>query len=232
MRRPPTPESDDELAIFVEDPPRAVDFAPRAMRPGSRGRLTAAAWATVVVMVVGIGLLARESTIESPTRDAAGVAAQRSGSAAGPAGSAQRSGSVAGPGGSAAPHWPPLRQTAVTPPAIHLRQPAPAGVELSTARVDVEGSVLVHAARVDIVLQASGSRTLGHASTDVTDANGGIRPERAPTFRAMFDLPASVVGETVWVVVTAYDTGGRELGGTRRAISVALRAEQLPPSVS
>jgi hypothetical protein len=108
--------------------------------------------------------------------------------------------------------------------SIELEYP-PARVEVTTPRLYVAGSMLVHAARVEVALEARGNRVLDHLSVDVSDPDGGVRPVRAPRFSASFDLPNPRPNGTMWVVVTTYDERNMPLGSTRRPFVVGPIAQ-------
>ncbi len=213
------PATADDLPIFDEAPPRAVDFAPREVRPaGRRGPFVAGAWALATAGLVAVGLLTGE-----PARDDRAAVAEASHVV-----SARPLSSL-----------PSTRMGArlLLPGPIALEAPAPARVEVTTDRLQVAGSMLVRAARVEIALEARGNRVLDHVSVDVADSDGGIRPERGPTFQGSFALPFPRPNGTMWVVVTAYDEGGMPLGTTRRPFEVgpllvaaAERADSNPMS--
>lgn len=196
------PPADDDLPVFDEAPLRSVDFQPRALRPpGRRGPMVAGAWAVAVASLVAVGLL----TGEPPTAERATPADASGRAQARPLSS-----------------LPSTRMGALLliPGTVALDAPAPARVEITTPSVDVLGSMLVRAARVEIALEARGDRILDHVSVDVSIRDGGIRPDRGPSFGASFELPFPRPNGTMWVVVTAYDEGGMPLGSTRRPFIV------------
>ena len=196
-----TPSPSDGLPDFEEAPLRAVDFAPRTLQPpGRRGPFVARAWIVGLAALVGVGVLA-------------GTPASDDGKVLGVDGEVR-----AALAATDAPS--PARVPVAVTDVVDLESPAPARVEVTTARVQVLGSVLVHAARVEIALEARGNRVIDHASVDTSDPDGGIRPDRAPRFDASFDLPYPRPNGTMWVVVTAYDERGMPLGGTRRPFAV------------
>jgi hypothetical protein len=203
----------DDLPAIEEAPPRAVEFAPRALRPaGRRGPLAAVAWALALTSIAAIGMLAGEPPAAPGPAVADPVGTDSAAEL--PARPAQR--------------LPSTRMGALLlQDAIELRSPAPARVEITTPSVAVEGVVLVRAARVLIYLEARANRVLEQLTVDVSDPDGGVRPERAPTFTASFELPYPRPNGTMWVVVTAYDERGMPLGGTRRPFAVG---PLLPPS--
>ena len=193
-----TPATGDDLPVFDEAPNRAVDFAPREIRPpGRRGPVVAGTWGLGLVAIVGVGLLAGTPVSTPAPRSA-----------------------LDAPSSEPETHGPPQRLAVAAGGIVDLESPAPARVEITTPTVDVLGSMLVRAARVEIALEARGNRILDHASIDVSNRDGGIRPERGPSFQASFDLPFPRPNGTMWVVVTAYDDGGMPLGSTRRPFEV------------
>lgn len=204
----------DDLPAIEEAPPRAVEFAPRALRPGGRrGPVAAAAWALALTSIAAVGLLAGEPPAVPTPAVADGVSADAA---------------VELPG-RPVPSLPSTRMGALLlRDVVELRSPAPARVEITTPSVAVEGVVLVRAARVLVYLEARANRVLDRVTVDVSDRDGGVRPERAPTFEASFELPYPRPNGTMWVVVTAYDERGMPLGGTRRPFAVGPLLEPSP----
>jgi hypothetical protein len=204
----------DELPAIEEAPPRAVEFAPRAIRPpGRRGPTAAGVWALALAGIVAVGMLAGEP----PAAPAPAVA------------DSVREDSAAELPARPAPSLPSTRMGALLlRDVVELRSPAPARVEITTPSVAVEGVVLVRAARVLVFLEARANRVLDRVTVDVSDRDGGVRPERAPTFEASFELPFPRPNGTMWVVVTAYDERGMPLGGTRRPFAVGPLVQPSP----
>jgi hypothetical protein len=211
--RPAAATPGDDLPVFDEAPLRTFDLAPRAIQPGrTRGSLIAVAWAAGLALVVGVGVLAGASGTTPGAVREGGVGPQLGLDLPGGRVSQRRPEAHSPPG----PPWPAVGETAMR------EATAPARVELSTPTraVVVEGTMLVRAARVDISLETRTSRVLDRVSVDVSDVHGGIRPERAASFNARFNVPESPLAGTLWIVVTAYDTDGRPVGGTRRPFAV------------
>ena len=125
---------------------------------------------------------------------------------------------VSGAPGSRVPTWLPSRGFVYLGGVIDLRSPVPSTVDEHLSSIDVEGTVLVRAARIDITLRSGSTRIIDRASIDVRDPDGGIRPVRAPTFMTSIDLPAPRTGESLWVVVTAYNDSGVQIGAARRSL--------------
>jgi hypothetical protein len=103
---------------------------------------------------------------------------------------------------------------------IDLLSPEIGPITVTTARLTVKGTVLVHAARVVVSLEARGNRTLDSVTFNVSDPDGGIRPKHKPSFSAEFDIPFPRPNGTMWVVVTAYDSHLIPLGGERRPVVI------------
>ncbi len=207
---------DDGAVIYEESPLDSVDFTPRIVRSGQRGGLVAAALAITLVGLVGFGVLAGRNEVGSGPEAAvaSGLAAVESAPTWGAAVSPVPSGAP----GSRAPTWPPSRGFVYLGGIIDLRWPVPSAVDENLTSIDVEGTVLVRAARIDITLRSGSTRIIDRTSIDVHDPDGGIRPVRAPTFMTSFDLPAPRTGETLWVLVTAYNEEGAQIGAARRPI--------------
>ena len=203
---------DDDLPIFDDAQPRSVDFAPRALRArGGRGPLVARAWIVGLAALVSVGVLAGGPA--SDPGEVAGIDEE----------------ALTGAESPEAPS-PPARAALVITDVVDLGSPAPARVEVTTQQVHIAGSVLVHAARVEISLEARGNRVIDRASVDVSDPDSGVRPLLSPTFTASFDLPYPRPNGTMWVVVTVYDERGMPLGGTRRPFAVGPLLEPEPVS--
>lgn len=206
------PAPDDEPAIFDDAPLEAVEFAPRSVRPGRQTSVAAVAWALSLAGLIGIGLLSG-NRILGPAPDVSRQATAPGGEVA----DRPSSGPVpAVPGGTGipSPSATPLRPAEAIDMAVAERRIT----DTRGTVVEVGGTVLVRAARVRITLRDADSRTVDGASFDVSDPDGGIRPVRAPTFMARFDLARRYAGETLWLVVTAYDSDGALVGGTLRPV--------------
>ena len=213
---------DDGAVIFEESPIRSVDFAPRVVRSGHRGSFSAAALVVALAGLIGLGLFAGRAGFETGPE---AVTVPEAAAASGPSASEPSSGwgfavhpSPSPASGSRVPTWPPSRGFVYVGGVVDLRSPVPSTVDQHLTSIDVEGTVLVRAARIDITLQSGSARIIDRTSIDVRDLDGGVRPVRAPTFMTSFDLPAPRTGETLWVVVTAYDESGAPIGATRRPI--------------
>lgn len=206
----PTP--DDEPVIFDEAPLDSVDFAPRAVRPGRRSRLAAIAWALSLAGLVGIGLLSGGRILGLAPDASRPATAHEDEVASLP--SADPARAVADDDRTLSPSATPSRAAEAIEMAVAERRTT----DTRGTVVEVGGTVLVRAARVRITLRDADSQTVDGASFDVSDPDGGIRPVRTPTFMASFDLARRYAGETLWLVVTAYDDAGALVGGTLRPI--------------
>jgi hypothetical protein len=205
----------DELPVLDESQPRSLEVPARAL--GSRGGRAS-------VVVVG-GLAALVVLAGLANRSAGPIAA------AGPAPSPSVAASIDGYGGPFGFARRPLAPTPAPRPedVIDLRAPDLASPALTSDHVSVAGQMLVRAVRVDISLSANGYRLFGEQSIDVTDKDGGIRPDVFPTFDVDFRLSTPRPIGTMLVIVTAYGASGTLLAEIRRAIPVGPRAiEHLP----
>jgi hypothetical protein len=203
----------DEFLSFDEATLRAVDFAPRPLRSAGRGPLVVGVWMAGFAFLVGVAWLAGGETGQPLVAERADATLQA------PAARSPEH------------HWPPDRRAAAAWPVVDLQAPAPARVEVTSPGLEVAGAMLVHAARVEIDLEAIGNRVVGHATVDVTDLDGGIRPAWTPAFSTILDLPDPRPNGPMWVVVRAYDADGESLGGTRRAFLVGPLLEPDPASL-
>lgn len=212
---------DDGAVIYDESPIDSVDFAPRVVRSGRRGGLTAAALVGILAGFIGLGLFAGRTGVDpGPAAAAASGPTVGEGAPATPWSFAVHPSPSLAPG-SRVPTWPPSGGFVYLGGIIDLRSPVPSTVDQHLTAIDVEGTVLVRAARIDITLRSGGSRIIDRASIDVRDPDGGIRPVRAAKFMTSFAFPEPPAGETLWVVVTAYDEAGASIGATRRPIFTA-----------
>jgi hypothetical protein len=194
----------DDPPILDDAPARSLDVPARAVQPrGSRPAVAAVGAIAICVALVGF---AYRPTGEGPAGVAPTFPSPRLAVAPDPI--------AVGPFFSLPPDYRPVE-------VLDLASPGPGTVQVASTRLTVAGRVLVRAARVEIVLAASGNRLFGQASASVFDPDGGIRPAVEPSFEVQFDLSAAPrpVG-TMQVVVTAYDAAGAPLGGVRRAISI------------
>jgi hypothetical protein len=199
----------------MEDPrpdPRVetAEFAPTRVG-GSRRRgwspLLIVGWAGVLAAVVGLGILGESSTRPAPGRVARG--------------------SVAADGGGGA-------VTATTRPTPTPSPEPTSGPLAYTVSVDGSGltitgtSVAHRVVWAFVSVHTANGEVLGWRSIAVDDPDGGIRPDRSPTFRTRVPVPAAVLGSAVIVDVTAYDDRGRSLGTVR---SVVLSFGRVPPRI-
>ena len=130
----------------------------------------------------------------------------------------------------ASPEAPAALQEPEDP--IDLLSPEVGPITVTTARLTVKGNVMVKAARVVVSLEARGNRTLDSVTFNLSDPDGGIRPQQTPSFSAQFDIPFPRPNGTMWVVVTAYDSHLIPLGGERRPVLIGeIMGWPAPPGV-
>jgi hypothetical protein len=185
-------------------PPEGATFEITPIgRPRSRAPLAVVLWSAALVGIVAVGALGR-SPDASASAVAAGSEAPVTGSGIVPSG---RPATVLG-------------TDLALVYAIDLRVPAVGPVTLTTPDLNVFGEVMVHAALVEVSLEARNNRVIDTVDIDVTDPNGGLRRDNRPQFEVDFPVPYPRPNGTMWVVVTAYDAAGIPLGGERRPFLV------------
>jgi hypothetical protein len=184
-------------------PPDGATFEiSRIGRTRSRAPLAALLWTAALVGIVAVGAFGRGSA-----RPVVVVVEAAS--------------TFPPPTGRHPNNQPPLLGTdlALADP-IDLETPAVGPVTLTEQRLTVLGKVLVHAASIEISLEARGNRVIDSIDLDVSDPDGGIRRAQQARFEVQFEVPYPRPNGTMWVVVTAYDAFGMPLGGERRPFLV------------
>jgi hypothetical protein len=212
----------DEPSVVDEAPARSLDVPARAVRPG-RGRRAGFAVVVFGASVVLAGFTSR--LFDGRPRLAADVVAATSPAvrSAPPLSATPIAGTLLAENRGPRPAF----GWAVGMPAggrpvqvIDLTSPGPGSIIIAPNRLTVAGTLLVRAARVEIVLSANGNRMFGRASLDVSDRDGGIRPDQPPAFTVPFDLATPRPMGTMLVVVTAFDAADEPLGALSRAVSI------------
>ena len=192
-------------------PPDGATFeVSRIGRSRSRAPLAALLWTLGLAGIVAIGVFGRSQASPAP---AAGEAA-----ASDPGTGATSDASATFPRRDSRP--PALGTDLALVHAIDLRLPAAGPITLNEPKLTVYGKVIVHAARIEISLEARNNRVIDSAAIVVSDPDGGIRPAQQAQFEVQFPLPYPRPNGTMWVVVTAYDALGMPLGGERRPFLV------------
>ena len=202
----------DDLPVLDEEPPRFLEVPARAVRPAGALSRGVAAVALIAVGIVAAGIL-NHGRVPSDAPASPPEAARAVVTAPAPATADRR-----GPRPSFG--WPVAATSARPVEVIALASPGPGSVTVTSNRLSVAGRVLVRATRVEIVLAANGNRRFGEAAADVSDRDGGIRPDQPPGFAVQFDLAVPRPMGTMLVVVTAYDATGSPIGAVRRAITI------------
>lgn len=112
----------------------------------------------------------------------------------------------------------------VRPAPVRLSSPAGGDEVVTGGAVLVEGRLEIRATTVRIALQDDTGHLVASAVIDTANRDGTIRPVRAPTFRIELALPEPRPTGRLWVVVTAFDDAGAELGAVRRAVLLGALA--------
>jgi hypothetical protein len=107
---------------------------------------------------------------------------------------------------------------------VRLNAPGSEDEIITTSEVLVDGRLEVRADTVRIALLSDGGLSLDHTIVFTGDLDGGIRPLTAPTFRVQLALPSPRPEGRLWVVITAFDEFGVQVGVLRRPVSIGALA--------
>lgn len=180
-----------------------AEFAPVRVG-GSKRRgwspLVLLGWAGVIAAAVAFGLLGQGATAGGPGRIVH----------AGPFSSTDV----------AIFHAPTPAPTIAPTPAA---SPAPLAYTLAgdTTGITITGTSVAHpVVWVFISVQSAKGDVLSWRSMSVEDVDGGIRPDRSPSFQVHLAVPTAQLGAPVIVDVKAYDDLGRQIGTVRSIIPV------------
>ncbi len=121
--------------------------------------------------------------------------------------------------------WPPTRLVGDAFVPVRLELPGAAAGALTGSTVAVAGELRIHAHSVRISLQTLDWMVLDATVVETANADGGIRPVRAPVIAVTLTLPTPrPTGERLWVIVSAYDDAGAILGSVRRLVTIGALA--------
>lgn len=102
---------------------------------------------------------------------------------------------------------------------VTLRTPTGRDGPITTAAVPVDGLVALRASSIVVALELGKFHRIDAVEID-TNPDGMLRPDTTPAFHLDLALPTPrPIGE-LWVVVTAYDRSGNELGTVRRGVLI------------
>jgi hypothetical protein len=102
---------------------------------------------------------------------------------------------------------------------IRLRTPTGHDVAIVGATVPVDGGLTIYANSVQIALELDRFHRVGDIVID-TNPDGGLRQDYTPTFHVELALPNPRPIGQVWVVITAYDRAGNQIGTVRRSVLI------------
>jgi hypothetical protein len=103
--------------------------------------------------------------------------------------------------------------------AITVRVPTGRDGPITTAGVPVDGLVALRASSIRIALELDRFHRIDAIDID-TNPDGMLRPDSTPTFHVNLALPSPRPVGQVWVVITAYDRSGNQLGTVRKAVLI------------
>jgi hypothetical protein len=197
--------ADGELPVLVATPAKTLVVERRAL-PKRRAPLAFAGWLVALTAIVTVGVLATDGLPAGPlTVDDQTAATTADGSARG--------------------HSPTLTRVLPVADVVRLDAPAPTGNAAAGPGLVVQGTMLVEADSVRIVLELDRNRVVGRIDLDVADLASGRPSGPAATFETTFTLPSLRSSGTMWIAVTAYDDLGLLLGSARRAFDVGRLLE-------
>ena len=109
----------------------------------------------------------------------------------------------------------------VMPVTLHT----PTGREgaITGSTVPVDGQLAIFASELRITLEGNDRHPYDSLLLD-TNPDGGLRWDFVPTFHVELTLPSPRPVGLAWVVVSAYDRAGREIGIVRRTIDIGPTA--------
>jgi hypothetical protein len=94
---------------------------------------------------------------------------------------------------------------------------------ITGSTVPVEGQLAIYASTLHVALEGSRQEQFDTVIFD-TGADGALRWDRVPTFHVDLALPSPRPVGQVWVVITAYDRTGQEIGVVRRTVLIGPAA--------
>ena len=103
---------------------------------------------------------------------------------------------------------------------VTLRTPTGQDEAITGIAVPVDGQLEVHASSLRIALEVDRFHRIESLVVDTTDPDGMLRPDRTPTFHVELALPTPRPVGRLWVVITAYDRSGHQIGSLRRAVLI------------
>ncbi len=187
----------DRAAGRRRESPEAT-FAPQKLEGGGRPG-TMLGWLGILVVMIGVAILGPRATARpaSAPLDAAALATV----ASHPESQLAQPGLGAGRG------------------VVVLTSPR-RGVDVTSERLAVEGFLRIEAAAVRLSLEVRHEKVSQTVLIDLADPDGGIRPDRRPTFRHEFELPFIRPAGEMTLQVIAYGADGVPIAGGRYPVQI------------
>lgn len=88
--------------------------------------------------------------------------------------------------------------------------------------VTVSGSLRIHAATLLIQIQGADQAVLASQVIDTANRDGGIRPLHSPSIDLQLEIPSETPQGRLWLVVTAFNEAGDEVGSMLRTLRYEL----------
>ena len=169
-------------------------FTPVRVVPGrSRARLVGGCIAGMLALLVIVGAIGRDGSLDRSAAPAAKI-----------------------PGAAAASPDPIGVPTLAAPST----DPFSVAIVTSGTRVTVNGTLRVHADLVTVTLETAAGTTADWMLLGVRNPDGEIRLDESPPFSALFNLAKAVAGSPLWVRVDAYNDAGARVASVRQPVLV------------
>jgi len=112
-----------------------------------------------------------------------------------------------------------------TADAVPFTLGTPAGADglITGSSVHVDGRLDIRASSIRIALERDVDHRIDAVDID-TNPDGLLRLDTTPTFHVDLALPTPRPIGQLWVVVTAYDRSGHQVGAVRRAVLIGPAA--------
>ena len=169
-------------------------FAPvRVVAGRSRARLVGWCIAGMLALLVIVGAIGRDGSLDRSAAPAAKIPA------------------------AAAASRDPIGVPTLAAPST---DPFSVAIVTSGTRVTVNGTLRVHADLVTVTLETAAGTTADWMLLGVRNPDGEIRLDESPAFSALFTLAKAVAGSPLWVRVDAYNDAGARVASVRQPVLV------------
>lgn len=209
----------DDAPLWTRLEAQSATFTPRRIAPGRRG-----SWRTLMAATAAIALAIGAAKLFPAAATGLG--------AAGAADPTQPPGATE-PSQIIAPRPPAVGRIEAGLGIVPVNVRAPTGREgaITGPAVPVDLELHRHAGSLRVGLETDRFHSIAVVTIDTSEYGGDLRPDTAPTYHVDLALPWPRPTGRLWVVVTAYDRSGREIGIVRRAVLIGPAAGPIGPAV-